>query len=134
IPLDGSSAGKQVGPQGACLSAAWSPDGKWMYFGVEIEGNHHLWRQRFPNGSPEQITFDPTHEEGLAVAPDGRSLITSIGIQNSALWIHDQRGDRQISSEGFVVSIPGWASSVTFSADGKRLFYLMRRQSPASPA
>jgi Tol biopolymer transport system component len=105
-----------------------------MYFGAEIEGNHHLWRQRFPNGNPEQITFGPSHEEGLAVAPDGRSLITSIGIEDSALWIHDQRGDRPISSEGYVVSIPGWSSSVRFSSDGKRLFYLMRRESPASPS
>ena len=133
LPMDGSSAGRQVGPEGACSSAAWSPDGRWMYFAAEIRGEHHLWRQRFPNGNPEQITFGPTHEEGLAMAPDGRSLITSIGIVHGALWIHDQRGDRPISSEGSVVSLPGWSSSATFSSDGKRLFYLMRRESPASP-
>ena len=28
IPFDGSSAGRQVGPQGTCTSAAWSPDGQ----------------------------------------------------------------------------------------------------------
>jgi DNA-binding winged helix-turn-helix (wHTH) protein/Tol biopolymer transport system component len=132
IPLDGSSAGRQIGPQGACTSAAWSPDGHWMYFGVEIEGTHHLWRQRFPNGKPEQITFGPTQEDGVTVAPDGRSLITSLGIEESALWIHDGRGDRSISSEGYVISKPGWSSSVTFSSDGRRLFYLMRRDSPTS--
>src|SRR5262249_15474016 len=38
IPLDGSSEGRQVGPNGHCTSAAWSPDGKWMYFGVEVDG------------------------------------------------------------------------------------------------
>jgi DNA-binding winged helix-turn-helix (wHTH) protein/Tol biopolymer transport system component len=132
IPLDGSSAGRQVGPQGKCHSAAWSPDGKWMYFGAEVEGNHHLWRQRFPAGEPEQITFGPTEEAGVAVAPDGRSLITSIGIQESAIWIHDALGERPISSEGHVISDPGWSSSVTFSSDGKSLFYLMRRESLAS--
>ena len=51
VPLDGSSAGRQVGPKGSCTSAAWSPDGKWMYFGVEVDGSHHLWRQRFPDGT-----------------------------------------------------------------------------------
>ena len=35
--------------------------------------------RRFPNGAPEQITFDPTEEEGIAVAPDGNSLVTSVG-------------------------------------------------------
>ena len=46
---------------------------------LTVEGQSHLWRQRFPNGRPEQITFGPTEEEGLAVEPDGRSVITSIG-------------------------------------------------------
>ena len=26
------SAGREVGPRGVCTSAAWSPDGQWMYF------------------------------------------------------------------------------------------------------
>ena len=29
IPFDGSSMGRQVGPQGTCTSTAWSPDGRW---------------------------------------------------------------------------------------------------------
>ena len=69
-PMDGKSAGIQVGPQGACTAAAWSPDGRWMYLNVEVEGSTHLWRQRWreraPDGNPEQITFGPTEEEGLA--------------------------------------------------------------------
>jgi hypothetical protein len=124
IPLDGSSAGWEGGPQGKCTSAAWSANGKWMYFGVEVQGRHHLWRQRFMNGRPEQITFGGTEEDGVAVAPDGRSLITSIGLEHSVLWIHDRQGDRPVSSEGYVVSAPGWSTSVRFSPDGKRLFYL----------
>ena len=43
----------------------------------------------FPWVEPEQITSGPTEEDGLAVAPDGRSLITSIGMRQSAVWIHD---------------------------------------------
>ena len=73
-----------------------------MYFGVDVAGSHHLWRQRFPDGKPEQITFGPTEEGGVAVAPDGRSLITSIGMRQSALWIHDAQGDRALSSQGYV--------------------------------
>ena len=102
VPLDGRSPGRQVGPKGKCTSAAWSPDGRWMYFGVEVDGSHHLWRQRFPDGQPEQITSGPTEEDGVAVAPDGRSLITSIGMRQSAVWIHDARGDRPLSSQGYV--------------------------------
>jgi Tol biopolymer transport system component len=127
ISLQGSSESRQVGPQGQCTSAAWSPDGKWMYFGAEVEGTHHLWRQRLAGGQPEQFTYGPTEEDGLAMAPDGRSIITSIGLHESALWIHDKRGDRALSSEGYVSP-----SSARFSSDGKLLFYLMRHDSSSS--
>ena len=121
VPFDGSSAGRQVGPQGTCTSAAWSPDGKWMYFGAAVGGSSHLWRQKFPDGAPEQITFGPTEEEGIALAPDGRSLVTSVGTRRSAIWIHDALGDRVISSEGY-------ASAPRLSRDGARVFYLLARE------
>jgi serine/threonine protein kinase len=120
VPFDGNSAGRQVGPQGTCLSAAWSPDGRWMYFAVVVGGASHLWRQRFPDGAPEQITFGPLEEEGIAVAPDGRSLVTSIGMRRSAVWIHDAAGERVIVSEGY-------ASAPRVSRDGSRVFYLFVR-------
>ncbi len=117
VPFDGRSAGRSVGPNGTCLSAAWSPDGRWMYFAADVGGGVHLWRQRFPNGTPEQITSGATEEQGIAVAPDGRSLITSIGQRLSAIWIHDPHGERAITSEGY-------ASAPRLSRDGSRAFYL----------
>ena len=133
VPLDGSSAGREVGPNGHCMSAAWSPDGRWMYFGADVDGSHHLWRQRFRSGEPEQITHGPTQEDGVAVAPDGRSLITSIGMEQSAIWIHDGKGERPLLSQGYLegMHVPPF-TSVRFSPDGKSLFYLMRRDSPQS--
>jgi Tol biopolymer transport system component len=120
VPFDGRSSGREVGPQGTCLSAAWSPDGQWMYFSAVVGGSSHLWRQKFPDGAPEQITFGPIEEEGIALAPDGRSLVTSVGMRRSAIWIHDAAGDRAIVSEGH-------ASAPRLSRDGTRVFYLQGR-------
>ena len=120
LPFDGSSPGRQVGPQGTCTAAAWSPDGRWMYFGAVVGGSSHLWRQEFPDGAPEQITFGPTEEEGIALAPDGRSLVTSVGMRRSAIWIHDAAGERAISSEGY-------GGAPRLSPDGTRVFYLLAR-------
>jgi hypothetical protein len=93
----------------------------------------HLWRQRFPDGQPEQITSGPEEEDGVAVAPDGRSLITSIFTRQSSVWIHDSKGDHAISTEGYAATPDETGKPLSFSADGKRLYYLLRRDSPASP-
>jgi Tol biopolymer transport system component/predicted Ser/Thr protein kinase len=120
VPFDGSSSGKPVGPAPAqCTDAAWSPDGKWMYFSTNTGGGVHIWRQRSPDGTPEQVTFGVTEEEGIDFAPDGRSFVTSIGTSQSTVWIHDSRGDRQVTSEGF-------AFLPTVSSDAKKLYYLVR--------
>ena len=133
LPFDGSSAGTGAGPQKAkCTYAAWSPDGKWMYFSADTGDGFHLWRQRYPNGELAQITFGPTEEEGIAVAQDGRSLVTSAGIRQSSVWLHDAKGDRQISFEGFAtlpgLGIGGPAARSLFSPDRKKLFYLARKE------
>ena len=126
LPFDGSSTGRQVGPDGVCEAAAWSPDQRWMYFTAEVDGLSHLWRQRFPDGVPELFASNRVaEEEGVAVAPDGRSLVTSIGVRQSSLWLHSADGERLLSPEGY-------ASQPALSADGARLYYLLRRAAASS--
>jgi serine/threonine protein kinase len=117
VPFKRNSAGKQIGPRGApCTGAAWSPDGHWMYMSVHTGDNFHIWRQRFPDGLPEQITSGPTEEEGIALDPNGGSFITSVGLRQRTVSIRDVRGEHQISVEGY-------AYSPKFSAEGKKLYY-----------
>jgi eukaryotic-like serine/threonine-protein kinase len=129
LPLDGSSPGKSIGPEGHCLFAAWSPDGKWIYLSSDAGGSgFHVWRMRFPDGVPQQLTSGPTEETGLAIAPDGKSLITSVGTSKGTVWFHDQKGEHQVSSEGY-------AFYPRFSADGTTLYYLLEtRRSSAPPS
>jgi Tol biopolymer transport system component len=90
-----------------------------MYFTSDAGGRFHIWRQRFPDGKPEQVTSGPTEEEGVAIGPEGRSLVTSVGMEESAIWIRDSNGERQISSEGF-------AEWPFLSPDGTKAYYLVR--------
>ena len=122
MPFDGSSAGRQVGPEGSCTWAQWSPDGKWMYFTVDTRtAGFHVWRQRFADGAPEQLTpSGASEEEGLAIMPDGKSFITTAGTQQSAIWLHDDNtGEKQITSEGS-------SFFPTLSPDGKKVYCLRR--------
>jgi serine/threonine protein kinase len=116
-PADGASAGRQVGPiNSRCTDVAWAPDGRFMYFSADGGDGFHLWRQRFPDGHAEPITRGPTAEEGIAIAPDGRSLITSVGFRRRGIWIRDASGERPITGEGYAF----WP---LFSADGTTLVY-----------
>ena len=117
VSIEGRSPARLIGPApGACTFAAWSPNGKWMYFTSGASGTFHIWRQRFPSGQSEQITAGPTEEEGVAMAPDGGSLITAVGSRQSSVWVHDSTGQRQMSLEGF-------SYDPRFTTDGKRLCY-----------
>jgi Tol biopolymer transport system component len=51
------------------------------------------------------------------MATDGKSLITSVGIEDSSVWLHDAKGEHQISSEGY-------SGAPLFSPDSRRLYYL----------
>ena len=117
VSMDGSSPGRQVGPpNGPCTFAAWAPDGKWMYLSSNAGGAFHTWRQRFPNGRPEQLISGPTEDEGLAIMPDGASFISAVGQRQSVIRMRNSDGERQVSLEGY-------SYDPKFTSDGKRLCY-----------
>lgn len=120
VSFDGSASSRAVGPPGdPCTAAAWSPDGQWMYFAAETNGESHLWRERFPVGNVEQLTKGANQEFGVAADPDGRSLISSVGRVSSAVWYRDARGERPIS-------VDGYAYRPFVPAKGTKVFYLVR--------
>jgi len=127
VALDNSSPARTIGPaRGGCTSVAWSPNGKWMYFTSGASGAFHIWRQRFPDGTPEQVTSGPTEEEGITVAADGRSFITAVGSRQSSIWVHKGNATRQISLEGF-------SFDPSLTPDGRKLCYrILRGASPTS--
>jgi serine/threonine protein kinase len=122
VPFAGGAKARLVGPiPSACTEAAWSPDGRWMYFAANVGSGSHLWRQRFPDGVVQQLTFGATEERGIAAAPDRKSLVTAVGSMQSTVWVHSRKGDQQVSTEGF-------AYLPSLSSDGHALFYLVRRR------
>jgi eukaryotic-like serine/threonine-protein kinase len=128
VPFDGSSPGRLVGPEtGQCTHAVWAPDGRTMYFTSNASGSFQIWRQSFSGGLPEQMTFGPTEADGLAISPDGHSLITSIGFDQGSIWLNDGDRDRQVSAEGSAI-LPAWGAGFPtsiFSPDGAKLYYLV---------
>ncbi len=119
VPFEGGGNTRIMGPaDSTCIAGAWSQDGKWIYLSARKGDKFQIWRQGFPDGELELVTSGPTSQEGIEMAPDGKSFITSVGSRDSTVWLHDKDGDHQISSEGNAVA-------PSFSSDGNRLYYLM---------
>jgi eukaryotic-like serine/threonine-protein kinase len=129
VPIDGSTRGTVIGPAtGGCTSVGWSPDGQFVYTTSNASGQPQIWRQRFPEGKPQQVTFGPAEAAGITIAPDG-SIVTSIGLSQGSIWVHENGEDRQVSGEGDA-ALPAWGDgfpSSVFSPDGATLYYLVRK-------
>src|SRR5208282_3121773 len=69
----------------------------------------------------------PTDEETVFAAPDGRSLLTSIGTRQNTLWFHHADGDRALTTEGN-------AYSPWLSTDARRVYFLSANNSAAAVA
>lgn len=118
VPIDGSNAGRRVGPADAqCTYAAWAPGGRWMYFTANAGDGYHVWRQHFPDGKPEQLTHGPTEEEGIALEPGGKSFLTAAGVRLNSIHLLDGADEQQINDEGFAVQPQA-------TRDGQRVFFL----------
>jgi serine/threonine protein kinase/Tol biopolymer transport system component len=120
LAFDGKSPARQVGPDAPCSAIAWSPDGRWMYFTAQTGDRTHIWRQRFPDGTPQQVTAGANEEHGIAFSPDGKYFVTSVGSVDSSVWVHDRTGDHQISSEQL-------SFAPQFGPDSAKIYYLVRR-------
>ncbi|HEX4039390.1 MAG TPA: protein kinase [Acidobacteriaceae bacterium] len=112
-------------PAGLCLGGGWSVDGRYVYVTAQTD-DYHIWRQRVPDGKAEQLTFGPTSQVGLAMAPDGKSLVTAVGTQDRTVWVHDRTGDHAMSTEGETFQS-------LFSHDGRKLYFLKTQGQEETP-
>jgi Tol biopolymer transport system component len=102
-------------------NAAWSPDGKWIYFvhGVDPTDEMNVWRVKPSGGPPEQLT---THAIAASrVAPlDARTVLyTARGADRSGPWLWSLDVERKISRR-VTTGIESY-TSVSASRDGKRI-------------
>ena len=98
-------------------------------FHCTVEGQSHLWRQRFPNGQAQQITFGPTEEDGLAVERMATPSSPPWACMKAPYGSTMNKGERPVSSEGEIVSD---LTPPTFTADDQSLYYLTLHQ-PTEP-
>ncbi len=130
---NGGAATRLTAHPGLELFAKYSPDGQWIAFTGQYDGDEQVYMMPSGGGVPRQLTFDPAHgplaprhgydHQVVGWTPDGCSVVFRADsdadgvLSRTALYTVSTRG-------GLPVKLPmPSAGSGSFSADGKRLAY-----------
>lgn len=129
VPRSGGSALRLTSSNGNETSPAFSPDGNWLAFTGEYDGNVDVYVMPAGGGEPRRITFHPGGDTVSGWTPDGKSVVfisgRSSGMPTPKMY------SVAISGGGLPTELPfpmagGRAS---YSPDGAKLAYM-----PLAPA
>jgi serine/threonine protein kinase/sugar lactone lactonase YvrE len=104
--------------QGLQTEPAWSPDGRFIAYASDREGNFDIWVQPVGGGNPVQVTRSPAHDWQPDWSPDGNSIVfRSERDDGGGLFVVPAFGgrERKISPFGYR---PRW------SPDGQKILCL----------
>jgi Tol biopolymer transport system component len=114
----------------------FSPDGKWIAFLSDRDGNENVWIMHTDGSDAKQLSKDPTAEfASPSWSPDGNYVFVSkagFGINTFEIWMYHVQGGSgvQVTKSKPAPNMPRDqrhnALGVIASADGKYLYYAMR--------
>jgi len=72
---DGGAARRLTSHVGDELFPKFSPDGKWIAFTGEYDGNPDVYLISAEGGEPKRLTFHPSNDIVLGWTPDGKNIL-----------------------------------------------------------
>ncbi len=121
VPRDGGDA-RQLTTGGHEGLPVFSPDGKWIAFTGQYDGNVDVFVMPAEGGEPRRLTWHPAADVAVGWTPDGKRVLFYSGREAYADF------DRlyTVSVEGGPAEVlPMWrAENAWFSPDGTRIAYV----------
>jgi Tol biopolymer transport system component len=129
VGVDGGRAMQLTTHPAYNFNPKWSPDGKWIAFNSNRNGNHDVFIMPAEGGVAKRLTTHSGNERLQGFSPDGKDVYFTANIQHPAVYAQFPTGWAtqlyKISVEGgrpFLV-LPNAMDNVTISSDGKFLVY-----------
>jgi tricorn protease len=129
VTREGGTAERLTSGVGNESNPVFSPDGNWIAFSGEYDGNIDVYLVSANGGEPRRLTYHPSPDTAIGWTPDGQSVVF-LSNQSSAM-ITPKMFKMNINGEGLPSELPfpmagGGAS---FSPDGSKIAYM-----PLAPA
>lgn len=121
VPRDGGEA-RQLTTGGHEGLPLFSPDGKWIAFTGEYDGNIDVYLMPAGGGEPRRLTWYPGGDVAVGWTPDGKKVLFRSGRESYA----DFTRLYTVSTEGgWPEVLPMWRGDAgSISADGLRIAYV----------
>jgi TolB protein len=103
---------------------AWSPDGQWIVFSVDVGSGYDLWLAPVSGGPMQAITHDGKANLWATWSPDGKKLAFTSGRDGSTdIYVMDAEG----RDEHRVTQGPGRNQAPSWSPDQSRIAFMSDR-------
>jgi len=123
VPRQGGNARRLTDGPGSETSPAFSPDGKWLAFTGQYEGNPDVYLMPATGGHPRRLTWHPAADTVAGWTPDGERI----------LFVSNRESSSGRASQLLTVSTEGGMPTVlplpmgyqgSYSPDGQRIAYV----------
>jgi tricorn protease len=122
VPRAGGDAQRLTSGPGLETDPVFSPDGQWLAFTGEHEGNQDVYVMPAGGGQPRRLTYHPGSDRAVGWTPDGKRVLFQ---SNRNSYSRFTRLFTIPLDGGFPQELPlPMADHGTFSPDGKRLAYV----------
>jgi len=122
VERSGGAARRLTAHPGVETEAVFSPDGRWLAFTGDYDGNVDVFVVAAEGGEPLRLTYHPANDSVRGWTPDGRHVVfASNRLSTSARYDRLFRVD---FGGGFEEPLPlPMGDRMSFSPDGKKLAY-----------
>jgi tricorn protease len=123
VGREGGEARRITSSPGLELDAHFSPDGKWLAFTGEYDGNLDVFVVSATGGEPRRLTFHPGVDIALGWTPDGKSVLVSSGRTSYSRF--NKLFTVPVEGGGLPTELPlPMGEQGAISPDGQRIAYV----------
>ena len=123
VPRQGGEAKRLTAAPGVETDPVFSPDGAWIAFTGEYDGNVDVFVMPAAGGEPRRLTYHPGHDEAVGWTPDGKRILfvsaRAISNDGARLYTLPLQGGGLPEELPLPIALEG-----SYSADGTHLAYV----------